>query len=584
MHTQAPSLEAMQAVVERFNLARYGEAEVLLRDLTVRFPQHGFGWKALGPVLNMQGRYAEALAAMQKAVELMPHDAECHSNLGKALKDAGRLAEAEACHRRALEVEPQLALAHNNLGAVLADQGRFEEAEASYRRALEQEPRYAMAHGNLGTALRALGRLTEAEASYRRALELTPDLPEAHSNLGNALRELGRCAEAEASCGRALALQPDYADAHNTLGSALRDQGRLTDAEASYRRALELKPDYAEAHNNLGNALRDQGRLAEAAASYRRAVELMPASVDANVNLSVVLNHLVPAWHVPMMNDTRRNDAYIGALKAAVTAHSEVLEIGTGSGLLAMTAARLGAHHVVTCEAVPTIAAVAHEIVAANGLRSSVNVVAKISTDLEVGVDLPRRANLLVSEILASELLGEGVLSSIEDAKRRLLEPGAAIIPAAGSVVCALFGGDAIRQHIMVDQVAGLDLGRFNSIASQKRLIYRDDLAIELMTEPTAAFEFEFMKCDYFPAERRTLRIPVTAAGRCWGVAQWIRLRLDDSHLYENHPATKSPTSSWQTCLYRFATPVDVRPGQTAVICAAHNRSAVWFFLEGIEG
>jgi len=574
----------MQAAVDMFNQRRYGEAETLLLRLAQNYPLHGFSWKVLGPVLNLQGRYAEALSAMQKAVELMPRDAECHSNLGKALKDQGRVAEAIVCYHRAIEVEPGLALAHNNLGVAFADDGRPAEAEASYRRALELEPRYAMAYCNLGNVQRQQGRLGEAEASCRQALELSADYAEAENNLSNVLREQGRFKEAEASCRKVLALKPDFADAHNNLGNVLRDQGRLPDAEASYRRALALKPAYAEALNNLGNVLRDQGRLAEAAATYRRALELAPTLVDARVSLAVVLDHMVPAWHIPMMNDALRNEAYIGALRAAVTPKSDVFEIGTGSGLLAMTAAKLGARAVVTCEVVPTIAEVARDIVAANGLQSSVHVISKDSTDLTIGVDLPRRANLLVSEIIASELLGEGVLSSIEDAKRRLVEPGAKVIPAAGSVVCALFGGDAVKQHVRVDQVAGLDLSHFNSIASPKRLIYRDDLAIDLLTRPVAAFEFDFAGNDYFPAERKTLRVPVTQAGRCWGVAQWIRLKLDDEHTYENHPATKTPTSSWQTCLYLFATPVDVRPGQTARICAAHNRSAVWFFWEGLEG
>ena len=583
MDTQGPNKQTMMAIVDMFNQGRYGEAEAHLRELTRRFPRHGFGWKVLGPVLNLLGRDVEAYSALQKAVELLPADAETHSNLGKALSDQGRLAEAEASYRRALELEPDMALAHNNLGVALADQGRPADAEACYRRALELQPGLAMAHGNLGNALRDQGRLADAEASYRKALALDPGSAVVHNNLGNALREQGQLAEAQACCHRALELKPDYAEARNNLGSVLRDQGQLAEAQACYRRALELKPDYAEAHNNLGNALRDQGRLAEAEACYRRAVELMPASVDANINLSVVLNQLVPPWHIPMMNDAGRNEVYLEALRAAVTPASHVLEIGTGSGLLAMIAARFGARQVVTCEAVPLIAATARDIIAANGLQSSVSVISKKSTALVVGVDMPRRADLLVSEILSSELLGEGVLSSIEDAKRRLLAPGAKIIPAAGSIVFALFAGEAIKKHAGVDEVLGFDLRRFNAIVSPKRIIYRDDLDIDLLTDTTEAFAFDFVNRDYFPADRKTLRIPIKAAGRCYGIAQWLRLRMDDTITYENHPSTRTPAATWQTCLYRFPAPINVKPGQTAIVRAAHNRSAIWFFWEGLE-
>ncbi len=583
MDTQGPSHQAMKAILEIFNMGHYGEAEVQLRELTQRYPLHGFGWKILGPALNLLGQYSEALTAMQKAVELMPDDAEAYSNLGKALADQGQFVNAEACYRRAVELEPDFALGHNNLGAALADQGRLTEAEACYRRALELQPDMAMAHNNMGNALRDQGRLAEAETSYRKALALNPGYAEAHNNLGAVVAVQGRPTEAEACYRRALELQPNTATAYNNLGIALVEQGRLAEAEASYRNALALVPGYAEAHSNLGKALAVQRRLDEAEACYRRALELMPTSVDANINLSSVLSQLVPLWHIPMMNDARRNAAYLEALRAAVTPASNVLEIGTGSGLLAMIAARFGAHQVVTCEAVPLIAATARDIVAANGLQSSVSVISKKSTDITVGVDLPRRANLMVSEILSSELLGEGVLSSIEDAKRRLIEPDAKIIPAVGSIVFALAGGEAIRNYARVDEVLDFDLRRFNVISSSRRIVYREDLDIELLTDTTEAFAFDFVTRDYFPAENKTLSIPIKVAGLCYGIAQWIRLRMDDTITFENHPSIKSPASGWQTCLYGFPTPVHVTPGQTAIVRVAHNRSAAWFFWEGLE-
>ena len=57
-----------------------------------------------------------------------------------------------------------------------------------------------------------------------------------------------------------------------------------------------------------------------------------------------------------MINDDERNAAYERALARAVTPDSVVFEIGTGSGLVAMMAARAGARLVVTCEAVPVLA------------------------------------------------------------------------------------------------------------------------------------------------------------------------------------------------------------------------------------
>ncbi len=108
-----------------------------------------------------------------------------------------------------------------------------------------------------------------------------------------------------------------------------------------------------------------------------------------------------------MMNDKPRNDAYYAALSSAISSETHVLDIGSGAGLLAMMSARLGAARVDACEMVPRIAAVTKEIVRDNGFDKVIHVHGKVSTRLEVGIDLPKRANLVVSEIFSSELVGK---------------------------------------------------------------------------------------------------------------------------------------------------------------------------------
>ena len=252
-----PNAQEIDALMALYGQGRVAEVETLARSLTTRFPQHGFGWKVLGHVLQLQGRLEEALAPMQKAAALSPGDVE----------------------------------AHNNLGTILLGLGRHSAAEASYRQALKIKPGYADAHSNLGIVLRNLGQLASAAASCRRALEINPDYAEAHNNLGNALRDLGQFDDAAASYRRALQIKPDFAEAHNSLGAVLRDLGQLDGAAASYRRALELKPDYVEAHSNLGSLLQDRGHFDAAAASYRRAIEIKPDFAEAHSNLLFCLGH-----------------------------------------------------------------------------------------------------------------------------------------------------------------------------------------------------------------------------------------------------------------------------------------------------
>ncbi|MBI5007566.1 MAG: tetratricopeptide repeat protein [Nitrosomonadales bacterium] len=287
----SPGARETDALVALFNSGRLAEAETLARSMTEHFPQHGFGWKALGTVLKQMGRNAESLLPLQRAAALSPNEADAHSNLGVALQDMGRLDEAEASYRRALKIKPDYADAYCNLGTMLQDMGRLQEAEACHRRALRIKPDLAEAHYNLGNTLREQGRPAEAADSYRNALHIKPAYVQACCNLGAVLNDQGLPAEAETILRRALELKPDYTEAHSNLGNTLKELGRLAEAELSYRKALELKPDLAEAHNNLGILLQELGALEQAEACYRQALRLKPDYHKAHSNLLFLLNY-----------------------------------------------------------------------------------------------------------------------------------------------------------------------------------------------------------------------------------------------------------------------------------------------------
>ena len=179
--TAAPPAAECDALVALFNAGRHAELETRTRLLLERYPESGFAWKVLGAALQAQGK--DALAAMAKATNLLPNDAEAHSNLGAVLKELGRLDDAAASFRRALEIKPDYAEAHGNLGTVLQDFGHLDEAVLSYRRALALKPGLVEILGNLGNAQNELGQFDDAAASMRRALEIKPDSAIAHSNL-----------------------------------------------------------------------------------------------------------------------------------------------------------------------------------------------------------------------------------------------------------------------------------------------------------------------------------------------------------------------------------------------------------------
>ncbi len=273
------------------------------------------------------------------------------------------------------------------------------------------------------------------------------------------------------------------------------------------------------------------------------------------------------------MNEEARNKAYYKALESVIVPGSTLFEIGTGGGLLALISAKLGAL-VTTCEFRPWLADTARKIIADNNYQDCIKVLQGHSTSVNISP-----VDIIVSEIFSSELLGEGVLSSIEDAKRRLLKPGGKVIPAVGSVMIALVGGNDLKNNLLVEDSYGFNLQYFNSRLPQKRFVFRDDLEPKLLSNPVEAFRFDFQNNSDFPFEEKIIAINATSEDECYGIIQWIRFETGEA-IYENSPERKSKTLGWKQCVHLFKEPSNLKFGQKVSVKAIHNRVNLLFSQE----
>ncbi|MGA4844097.1 class I SAM-dependent methyltransferase [Streptomyces sp. G45] len=125
-----------------------------------------------------------------------------------------------------------------------------------------------------------------------------------------------------------------------------------------------------------------------------------------------------------MLADRHRNELFRDAVTRQAPG-AAVLEIGCGPDLLwSLCAADAGADRVVAVESLPDSVREAEEL-ALERAPGRVRVVAGLSTD----VTLTDRADLCVAELVGCIGGSEGMARVIEDARRRLLRPGARVVP-----------------------------------------------------------------------------------------------------------------------------------------------------------
>ena len=141
---------------------------------------------------------------------------------------------------------PQRVVAHLGLGSLLNNQGQMEQAIAQFDEAIKLAPNSAIGYALRGLAFYDLERWDESIASLRRAVELDPNNPQIRINLANSLYERQDNAGTIEQLRAAVELRPDLALYHYNLGMMLEEQGQTDEAIAHYQTAVEIDPADAE--------------------------------------------------------------------------------------------------------------------------------------------------------------------------------------------------------------------------------------------------------------------------------------------------------------------------------------------------
>ncbi|HEY8747236.1 MAG TPA: tetratricopeptide repeat protein [Tepidisphaeraceae bacterium] len=200
----------------RHRAGDFSGAELAYRQVLAHQANHVGAMCGLIEVLYRLGRAAEALGMIGDAINVNPTEPALRLTRGIVLNLEGRFEEAIAEFRQALVIRPDLAEAYSQIATPLLAIGRATEAIAACRRSLSLRPDHMPTIGVLCSALSGVGNLDEVIGICRDALWRHPEFRALYINLGWALREQGRVVEAINCYREALAAAP-HKQIHNDL-------------------------------------------------------------------------------------------------------------------------------------------------------------------------------------------------------------------------------------------------------------------------------------------------------------------------------------------------------------------------------
>lgn len=311
-----------------------------------------------------------------------------------------------------------------------------------------------------------------------------------------------------------------------------------------------------------------------------------------------------------MLHDTERNQKYELALKSAIEKlhkmgkKANVLDIGTGTGLLSMMAVRQGADTVTACEAFKPMSECALKIIARNGFGNKIKIISKRSTDLVVGPsgDLPQKCNVLVTEVFDTELIGEGALATFSHAHQNLLEKECFVVPQSATIYAQVVECPLARNWNKFKDVYDSE-GKILLKIPQKIKDCQGSSAVhdlqlsqlkfpmKNIVPPLPVFRFDWSGNTPFIFEQSTINTcKVENTGVAQMVFMWWDLEMDSDGQIKlscapwwAHPDQKQEIpwrDHWMQAIYYLPHELNVKKDQEITLISCHDEFSLWFSVK----
>lgn len=286
-----------------------------------------------------------------------------------------------------------------------------------------------------------------------------------------------------------------------------------------------------------------------------------------------------PAIHVAMLNDVSRSLAFVEAVRAAVRPGDVVLDIGTGTGVLAIAAAKAGARKVYAIEA-SEMAHVASSMAERNGVADRVTVLRGYSSRLK----LAERADVLVTETIGNDPFSEFAVELLVDAHKRLLTPDARVVPGSLRVwAIPVQAPDALLDRLSYTQrnIARWSEALLIDFSALRQAVGTSFAASIIAERARAVVELgppvQLGELDYrapAPIKDRSARLEIDRPGQLSGVLLTFDVDVGAGQRLSTRPLEAAADNHWMPTLYIDPRERQVSPGDAVDILFRQDGSS----------
>ncbi|MHB0961282.1 MAG: 50S ribosomal protein L11 methyltransferase [Pirellulaceae bacterium] len=265
-----------------------------------------------------------------------------------------------------------------------------------------------------------------------------------------------------------------------------------------------------------------------------------------------------------MVSDRPRTNAFAAAIRQVVRPGDVVLDVGTGTGILAMLAAQAGARKIYAIDATD-IAEVATALVQVNGLADRIHVLQGRAGELH----LEQKVDLIMSEWLGNAAFAEGMLHAVLEARDHNLAPTGRMLPSTVRVLIAPLD-EPILYHtegpgFWREPIHGLDFSSLQEMElSQGRTTQIRVDPAALLAAGQTLLELDLLTASAEDAwSERELEFVSLRDGVLNGFCVWFEAELSPQVTLDTGPL--SPETHWAQTYLSFS-PRPVRAGQRVVV------------------